>query len=70
MNETIEHLNIVLEKELRDLESFKNDPESEDLQDGIATFEYEIGETKKLILEHIAHNDSEKEIALKLISSI
>ena len=70
MNETIEHLNIVLENELRDLESFKNDPESEDLQDGIATFEYEIGNTKKLILEHIAHNDSEKEIALKLISSI
>ena len=70
MNETIEHLNIVLEKELRDLESFKNDPESEDLQEGIATFEWEIGKTKELILEHIAHNDSEKEIALKLISSI
>lgn len=70
MEITIEHLNITLEKELRDFESFKNDPESEDLQEGIATFEYEISETKKLILEHIAHNDSEKEIALKLISSI
>ncbi len=70
MNETIEHLNIVLEKELRDLESFKNDPESEDLEDGIATFADEISKTKSLILEHIAHNDSEKEIALKLISSI
>ena len=70
MEITIEHLNITLEKELRDFESFKNDPESEDLQDGIATFEYEIGKTKKLILEHIAHNDSEKEIALKLLTQI
>ena len=61
---------LLVEKELRDLESFKNDPESEDLQEGIATFEWEIGKTKELILEHIAHNDSEKEIALKLISSI
>tara|TARA_B110000858_G_scaffold112162_1_gene128305 strand:+ start:963 stop:1175 length:213 start_codon:yes stop_codon:yes gene_type:complete len=70
MEITLEHLNITLEKELRDLESFKKDPESEDLQDGIATFEYEISKTKELILEHIAHNDSEKEIALKLLTQI
>ena len=70
MEITIEHLNITLEKELRDFESFKNDPESEDLQEGIATFEYEISKTKELILEHIAHNDSEKEIALKLLTQI
>lgn len=70
MEITIEHLNIVLEKELRDFESFKNDPESEDKEEGIATFEYEISKTKELILEHIAHNDSEKEIALKLLTQI
>ena len=70
MEITIEHLNIVLEKELKDLESFKNNPESEDLQDGIATFQYEISKTRSLILEHIAHNDSEKEIALKLLTQI
>tara|TARA_B110000483_G_scaffold5773_1_gene6834 strand:+ start:1105 stop:1317 length:213 start_codon:yes stop_codon:yes gene_type:complete len=70
MEITLEHLNITLEKELKDFESFKKDPESEDLEDGIATFQYEISKTRSLILEHIAHNDSEKEIALKLLTQI
>lgn len=70
MNDTIEILNIRLEKQIRELENFKNDPLSEDFEDGIATFAYEINSTRIRILEEIAHNDSEKQIALKLLAKI
>ena len=70
MNDTIETLNIRLEKQIRELENFKNDPLNEDFEDGIATFACEINSTKTQILEEIAHNDSEKQIAFKLLAKI
>ena len=70
MTDTIETLNIRLEKQIEELENFKNDPLNEDFEDGIATLAYEINSTRIRILEEIAHNDSEKEIAVKLLAKI
>mgnify|MGYP000845542057 FL=1 len=70
MKDTIETLNIRLEKQIRELENFKNDPLNEDFEDGIATFACEINSTRIQILEEITHNDSEKQIALKLLAKI
>jgi len=57
MNDTIETLNIRLEKQIKELENFKNDPLNEDFEDGIATFACEINSTRIQILEEITHND-------------
>jgi hypothetical protein len=70
MTDTIETLNIRLEKQIEELENFKNDPLNEDFEDGIATLAYEINSTRIRILEEIAHNDSEKQIAVKLLAKI
>lgn len=70
MNDTIETLNIRLAKQIKELENFKNDPLSEDLLEGIETFKYEIDLTRIQIIEEIDWNDSEKEVALKLIATI
>ena len=68
MNNTLETLNIKLKNQIKELEIFKNDPSNENFEDGIETLEYEIDLTKKQVVETIAFNDSEKEIALQLLN--
>lgn len=70
MKDTLETLNIRLRKQIEELARFKNDPLNEDFEDGIETFAYEINMTRTLVLEHIAHNDSEKAYALDLLAKI
>jgi hypothetical protein len=70
MNNTIESLNIRLSKQIEELEKFKNDPLSENLEDGIEDLCYEINKTRNEILDMIAFNDSEKQHALKLLAKI
>ena len=67
MNNTLETLNIKLKNQIKELEIFKNNPSNENFEDGIETLEYEIDLTKKQVIETIAFNDSEKEIALQLL---
>ena len=68
MNNTLETLNIKLKNQIKELEIFKNNPSNENFEDGIETLEYEIDLTKKQVIETIAFNDSEKEIALQLLN--
>ena len=64
----LEALNERLLKQIRSFEFFKNDPESEDRKEGNKTHEYEINETIKLILKTIIHNESEKDLSMKILA--
>ena len=70
MNDTLESLNIRLEKQIEEYKSFSSDPTNEDYQEGCACLKFEMLETKERILQEIKFLESEKQIATELIAKI
>lgn len=70
MNDTLEVLNIRLEKQIEEYKVFSSDSTNEDFEEGCACLKFEMLETKERILKEIKFLESEKQIAIDLISKI